>query len=1375
LALSAGEPPRSGARGERDGGGRQVGDESTDVVAYLPASLLRAVIAHPTRSLPWCDEVNGTMVMADLSGFTALSERLAKLGDEGAERLTEVINSFFATMLKTALGHGGFTLTFGGDAILLLFDGPEHAARAVAASLAMLKQVERAAAVDSGEGKVKIGMSVGAHSDTFLLAAVGLEEERAHLFVLGRGGEATALAEARAERGELAVSSSTRDLLPAGSTLTPTGDFWRVDELSACVLQRVAAERPQVSRQQLRRLAPFLPPYARMGAGNGGGRAQPEPEHRRTVIVFVNILGLNEIIESAGIDAALEQLQTYSAMLTRLAAKHQGFVVSSDIATQGSKLVITFGTPVAHEHAPTNAARFALDLTEGLGQAWLDLRHKIGLNGGHVFAGEVGLEARRQYTVMGDAVNLAARLMSAAKPGEALISRNLLDYVSPDLCARELAPIKVKGKEQPVGVCVLEKERRASGQVRGGAGTGPRQSRLFGRRPELDLIRRAEEQARGGHGRAVLIEGEPGVGKTRLLEEAITGFTDAGRITRAACYEHLQAAPFTPWMEALQSMLEIPSDDPVGRRSDRVQAYVEAHLPDLKEFEPLLNPLLNLSLPQSQVVGSLDAQSRRQKLFELIARILIEAGRDEGHVIVLEDLHWMDESSLALVAHLARQIPRAPVALLLTTRPAEVPAKLEESGVVLIRLSELSEPESLAMVREALEVQDLPDEVGEAVFAKTKGNPLFLEEVIHSLRSPGVMDRILGASSVTRAAELATLEIPDRVQGLLMSRIDHLAPDAREVLKAGSVVGRTFDEAMLGGIDDPLLASISFDRVFDGLIESALVVADEEVGQASVTFRHALVQNVAYESLPFSRRRELHGRIARHLEATQASPEHALLVHHFRNAGDDEKTRLHAVRAAEGSAASAASLEAVDYLAVALATVRGRTPRAACLRSRIEELMGESLDVARPTDALATYMRARRRWSSSSVRAVSESALRELAPIEDAAGRDSLLCWRIAVSLERAFSAYQRGLHWLDKASSVLPPDRPALAARILNGKAAILIRLGRFGEAVENGREAVELSRAAQDPTVRGYAFTQLGNAYEGLGMLREGDECYREAVTLFERAHDLVGQAVGHANLAYSRCMMGELQACLEENEIALSLYARIGLVRGIADQHMSLGGILTQMGKTDAAIEHLQEVARLREQYPVSSHIAGYSLLYLSGALTLAGDIDGAEEALAEGAEVLRGLGSAECEFNITLADAHLGRACGDYDRAERQCRSAIEQARHMGAQASEGEVLCLLGRVKLAKGDTEAAISGLESAAALCDKVGLSYEWAQALAALAEAKAACSDDDPACEDLLSQAIRTFERMGAARDLREALELRERLSSAARARRPSKGAAT
>ena len=655
----------------------------------------------------------------------------------------------------------------------------------------------------------------------------------------------------------------------------------------------------------------------------------------------MNVLGLTEAIDRGGLVAATQQLQAYVTILTSLAAKHSGFVVSSDIATKGSKLIVAFGVPVAHEYAPANAARFALDLNAGLRDSRLDLHHKIGVNGGHVFAGEVGPPFRRQYTVMGDAVNLAARLMTATETDQALVSRNLLNYMSHTLCARELAPMKVKGKERPVAVCVLEEGEPEGPHIHGALGQGRRQGRLFGRRKELDLLARAWERAHQGVGQAVLIEGDAGIGKTRLLDEALRAMSSTARVTRAACFEHLQASPFTPWVAVLESQLEVDSNDPRERRTKIVEAYLERHLPEQLEAASLLNPLLDLSLPQSEVVRSLDAQARRSRLLELVTRILQDSARDGGRVVVFEDIHWMDDSSLALVAQLGGRLQETCILLLLTTRPAAVAPDLAAAQPSRLMLAELTESESLAMLREALGVADLPSEVGDAVFVKTRGNPLFLEEVIHSLLAPGVIERLLTASSVTRVAELAALEIPDRVQGLLMSRIDRLPSDAREVLKAGSVVGRSFDTDLLTGIDDDLLSGVFVGRAIDALIEASMVVPHEDAGPTSVSFRHALVQDVAYESLPFARRRDLHRRVARYLETTTTLPDHGVLVHHYRLAGDVVKTRFHALRASESSVTVYANLEAVDYLSIALATLKSRTPHDACLRSPIRGAHGQ--------------------------------------------------------------------------------------------------------------------------------------------------------------------------------------------------------------------------------------------------------------------------------------------------------------------------------------------------------------------------------------------------------------------------------------------------
>ena len=206
----------------------------------------------------------------------------------------------------------------------------------------------------------------------------------------------------------------------------------------------------------------------------------------------------------------------------------------------------------------------------------------------------------------------------------------------------------------------------------------------------------------------------------------------------------------------------------------------------------------------------------------------------------------------------------------------------------------------------------------------------------------------------------------------------------------------------------------------------------------------------------------------------------------------------------------------------------------------------------------------------------------------------------------------------------------------------------------------------------------------------------------------------------------------------------------------------------------MEHYRAIARLEEQHPISVYVAGHSRLFLSITLSEVGDVEGSERALAEAKHILAGLDSAEYDLEIHLAEVRLGLARGDYRGVEPLCRSAVEQARSMGAEADEAEALCVLGRLKLGEGDASAAAQDFEASVTLAGRIGLNYERARALVGLAEAKAVCLEDDPACEDLLSEAIETFERMGAARQLREALELRERMSSAMPAWSVSKGAA-
>ena len=1343
--------------------------ETEVVLSYVPAVLAELVSKGQDRP-PWGGEVEGTLVMADVSGFTTMSERLAEAGQEGAERLTGIINRFFGAHLDSAREFGGDTLTFGGDAILLLFRREGHADRAVAAAIKMLDETRRMSSVEMPGGRVKLGMSVGAHSGTFLLAAAGAPEERMQLFVLGSSAARVAAAEAQAQREELVVSPETVGLLRYQ---------WRMDDVDGWV--RVSSSpgkgydfSPKLERltrdDLVPRLLSFAPPSVREAVQAGRSPDVMPPEHRRVSVVFVQALGLNDILEVEGAEAAMAELQEYMSGVVALVAKHRGFLVSTDIDPSGFKLVLTFGAPVAHEFAAANAARFVLELDQLAESGSGRLTQRIGVNGGPVFAGDVGPAWRRQYTVMGDEVNLTARLMSSAEPGTVLAALSWADQAGSQFCVGERSPIRVKGKAEAIPVCVLEEERAAE------AGPARSKTPLFGRKNELELFRRLWEEVIEGRGKTLVVKGEPGVGKSRFLDEAVRGTVRDARVLRASCQEHLQGIPFVPWVDLLSRFFGTEGEAQVGSRTAAVAAAVERLAPRMVEFASLLNPLLSLSFPRSEVVSSLDGQSRRERLFELVTRLLTAGCPAEGQVLLIRDIHWADDSSRALLSHLAENIGDARLLLLASTRAAEDPPELASYSKVL-SLRELSREDSLEFIVSSLDAPDLPEAVADAVHAKTRGNPLFLEEVVHSLRAPGVLRRILEASSVAQAAELASLAIPDRVQGLLMSRLDSLPADEREVLKVASVVGREFEESVLGGlrslpVETPKLGSLlgNLDRVglvaFDG--RGAIGAG------ASFRFRQALLQEVVYDSLPYSRRREIHGEVAALLESASDRPDHGLLVHHYRHAGNTERLRVNAARAAESSQDVYAFREAVDYLGIALETVQAPTSREASVRSRLEELTGDCLEsLARHEEAVDSYVRARRRWTSPSVRAAASVALAEIAPLSDPEARATDLCRKIGMSLEHQHRDYRRALRWLEKAEKALPPGRTALASRLQVTRGVIFFRLGRFEESLAHGERGLALARKDGNEALQAYALAMLVNPLVGLGLLQRSIETCVEAVALYERAGDLAGQASGHGNLAACHQLVGDLGAAVAHQEICLELNQRLSYHTGVAIAHNNMAEVLLQLGQTGKAIEHLEEVVDRWEERKMPPALVGFAFINLSKALLRRRELGEARRALEEGHPLLVHAQARGLLIEADLQEAQLLVSEGRFEEARGACKEVVGAAREVGARVSEAHGLSLLGRLELTCRNLEAAEEHLHCSIDLAGDIGADYERGLALLTLSELYVLTS---PAGLDRhaepLAEAIALFEGMAAEHDLKRACELRDRCSSSVSGSAPVSG---
>jgi len=830
------------------------------------------------------------------------------------------------------------------------------------------------------------------------------------------------------------------------------------------------------------------------------------------------------------------------------------------------------------------------------------------------------------------------------------------------------------------------------------------------------------------------------------------------RVYRGHCYSHTVGNPFAPWIHILSSFFDIGPGDGTEARTEKALAALKRLSPDLVETAPLLNALLMLSIPQTDVVRSLDDETRRRRLFELVAELLQAAAADSPVAVLLEDLHWADHSSLQLVNYIATSLGPSRLLLCLTHRPEEgLALDLPSASTLTITLGELPEDAALKLVRTVLDLPELAAEVAEAILSKARGNPLFLEEVARSIRESGALDRVLSAPSFRLAEELAALDISDRIQALIMSRIDALSAGTREVLRVAAVIGSTFDFPTLRSILGRDREDTDLDARLQELVQLDHVNREQGIEEPSYRFKHALIQEIAYDSLLFARRRELHHQVATYLEGTrgeQLEPLYEALVHHYGRSGDGPKTLVYALKAGDKARQVFANEEAVDYYRRGLAVLEEMGGPVAYQRSYLLERIGDCYEVSgRHGEAARTLSQALRGWRKAARQPAAPSAMPlDLAEGPPAKTREAVLCRKLGVSYERK-SDYDSSLKWLESALRALPPRQPLQAAQITVAKSVSLFRKGLYEEAIRCGRLGLTLSWRSGERHQLAYAHNMLANPYVEVGNLKQAARHLRSAVRFYHEVGDLPGQAAANNNLGVCYQNLGVLGAALHHLQVALQVDQRIGNAVHAAIEHNNIGEVLLTQGRLDEAVGHFLKVVETYERAGDPLAASGLALVNLSRAYQRQHYYKRASERLQQGIGLLRKAGARGLLTEAYLQQAELELETGRTESALRTCGRALRESRELGTKLLEARGLRVLGRIALVRGRHTQAEADLRQSAALADRLGADYEKGLALLYLAEVYASQAQEKGfhrRCGLALRQARAIFRRLGAERDL-------------------------
>ncbi|HEY7599141.1 MAG TPA: AAA family ATPase, partial [Candidatus Limnocylindrales bacterium] len=482
----------------------------------------------------------------------------------------------------------------------------------------------------------------------------------------------------------------------------------------------------------------------------------------------------------------------------------------------GDNVMGVFGAPVAHEDDPERAVRAALEMVEStnefarqLKQAHgIDFRIRAGINSGPVLVGNVGTDLRYEYTALGDAVNVAARVQTSAEPGTVLISAATQRFVSAVFDFDDLGEVAVKGKSEPVHVYRVLGVRAEPGRRRGLEAVGL-SSPLVGRAAELQLLTEAWAVARAGRGRQAIVVGEPGIGKSRLLSELRAAITDDGGSAawfEGRCVSYGRGVPYHLVLDLVHSLLDIPPTTPEQQLRGLIHERLVGLLADdAADVEVYFAHLFGLPLGAAEAERvQLDPETLQGRYVAAIKRVIAAHAERRPLVIVLEDFHWADPASVAVMLMVLPLLTALPVLVLLAGRSeTDSPGwrlvtqtqSAFGAAVTELRLQPLSEDDSRALVANLLEIESLPDSVRQQILTRSEGNPFFVEEVIRMFIENGAIVRTEGRWLATDS--IAQVEIPDTLHGLLLARIDQLSDDAKRSLRVASVIGRQFPVRVL--------------------------------------------------------------------------------------------------------------------------------------------------------------------------------------------------------------------------------------------------------------------------------------------------------------------------------------------------------------------------------------------------------------------------------------------------------------------------------------------------------------------------------------------------------------------------------------------------
>ncbi|MCA9899366.1 MAG: AAA family ATPase [Anaerolineales bacterium] len=1097
--------------------------------AFLPLDRRHVLVTG--ASLP--DRTSGTVLFADISGFTPLTAALAaELGPHrGAEELTRLLNHVYTRLIACVHEYHGSVITFSGDAITCWFDDatpdPPSAELGLACARKMQSVMQQLDVAAPSGRAIHLGLKVALTYGSCRRFLVGNPGTQQIEVLAGRTLDRMAAAEKVATDGDIIV---TAEFL-AALTTAPEIVEWRTDKTGE-PFARMGLGATAVSPIPWPDLPPLDPNLARpWHHAPVFARLQQAPDEflaelRHAVVIFVKFSGIHyDADDEAGI-----KLDTFIRHVQAVLGRYEGFLLQITMGDKGSYLYIVFGALIAHEDDAARAAAAVLELRQLPDALPFLQRLQIGVSRGLMHSGAYGSPHRRTFGVIGDHVNIAARLMTTAQPDQILLSGPVVDSLKTDFVVSALPPVQLKGVAQPFAIWALQGRKTAVSFSQ----PTKQQADLVGREAEQQQLVDALAHLENGRSTILLIEGAAGIGKSRLVQALMEQANQREiRLLLGQGDAIDKSTPYHAWSTIFAQLFNLKWGE---LDNETLQAELLAQLPEaVRQLAPLLTAVLPITWPDNELTAQIEGEARQENTHNLLITILQMAAQ-QPLVLVLEDAHWLDSLSWALTRRVPREVDQ--LILVVVTRPFA-----GDSPAVHTELKALPNARTLALetlplaavnqlVCQRLGVERLPPIVARLIHDKAEGNPFFSEELAYALRDSRLIEIKAGVCQPTaELTRLTAVDFPNTIQGVIISRIDLLAPKQQLTVKVASVIGRIFAFRIL---QDIYPISTTADELEQDLVDlEQLDITPQETPEPDLSyiFKHIVTQEVVYSLMTFSQRQQLHENTAVWYEtALRGEPTrlYPLLAHHWREAGDIAKAVEYYAKAGTDAFQKYANQEAIRFLTEALTLSDQLGPETRTPFERVRWLghLGEA------TYRLTIMDESQRHY---------ETALTQLGYTRP---KGNL---RLAVGLVGQLLKQVRHRWWPGRyvGHAAATPRRAELleAARLFDGVAEIYYNEGDFLSSFFGVMHAFNLAEEAGTSAelVRGYA--NMCATMGSVSLNGIADNYRVRAVEMAAQIDDLTTRASIQIPLSSHSLWVGNWARAEQEIGEALDIYERLG----------------------------------------------------------------------------------------------------------------------------------------------------------------------------------------------------------------------------------------